>query len=118
MVVGGLWPFNGRILVDKSKGSDPCVSNEDCPHCNILRAEGTTFYLFIYFISVLYTEYNNYLKKRNTKKHKIMYTATLHKLAAAHLQAPEQRSKLGFYVPFNSQGHIGTGPQNRLQKDK
>ena len=21
-------------------------------------------------------------------------------------------SKLGFYVPFNSQGHIGTGPQN------
>ena len=23
-----------------------------------------------------------------------------------------QRSKLGFYVPFNSQGHIGTGPQN------
>ena len=20
--------------------------------------------------------------------------------------------KLGFYVPFNSQGHIGTGPQN------
>ena len=24
----------------------------------------------------------------------------------------DQRSKLGFYVPFNSQGHIGTGPQN------
>ena len=24
----------------------------------------------------------------------------------------EQRSKLGFYVPFNSQGHIGTGPEN------
>ena len=23
-----------------------------------------------------------------------------------------QRSKLGFYVPFNSQGDIGTGPQN------
>ena len=23
-----------------------------------------------------------------------------------------QRSKLGFYVPFNSQGHIETGPQN------
>ena len=23
-----------------------------------------------------------------------------------------QRSKLGFFVPFNSQGHIGTGPQN------
>ena len=23
-----------------------------------------------------------------------------------------QRSKLGFYVPFNSQGHMGTGPQN------
>ena len=23
-----------------------------------------------------------------------------------------QKSKLGFYVPFNSQGHIGTGPQN------
>ena len=23
-----------------------------------------------------------------------------------------QRSKLGFYVPFNSHGHIGTGPQN------
>ena len=22
------------------------------------------------------------------------------------------KSKLGFYVPFNSQGHIGTGPQN------
>ena len=21
-------------------------------------------------------------------------------------------TKLGFYVPFNSQGHIGTGPQN------
>ena len=26
--------------------------------------------------------------------------------------AKGQRSKLGFYVPFNSQGHIGTGPQN------
>ena len=24
----------------------------------------------------------------------------------------EQKKKLGFYVPFNSQGHIGTGPQN------
>ena len=23
-----------------------------------------------------------------------------------------QGTKLGFYVPFNSQGHIGTGPQN------
>ena len=23
-----------------------------------------------------------------------------------------QSSKLGFYVPFNSQGHIRTGPQN------
>ena len=23
-----------------------------------------------------------------------------------------QITKLGFYVPFNSQGHIGTGPQN------
>ena len=23
-----------------------------------------------------------------------------------------RKSKLGFYVPFNSQGHIGTGPQN------
>ena len=22
------------------------------------------------------------------------------------------QTKLGFYVPFNSQGHIGTGPQN------
>ena len=22
------------------------------------------------------------------------------------------KSKLGFYIPFNSQGHIGTGPQN------
>ena len=22
------------------------------------------------------------------------------------------KSKLGFYVPFNSKGHIGTGPQN------
>ena len=22
------------------------------------------------------------------------------------------RSKLGFYIPFNSQGHIGTGPQH------
>ena len=27
-----------------------------------------------------------------------------------------QRSKLGFYVPFNSQGHIGTGPQGRYFK--
>ena len=28
-------------------------------------------------------------------------------------QTPKgQRSKLGFYVPFNSQGHIGTGPQH------
>ena len=24
----------------------------------------------------------------------------------------KSKSKLGFYVPFNSQGHIGTGPQN------
>ena len=24
----------------------------------------------------------------------------------------EQQSKLEFYVPFNSQGHIGTGPQH------
>ena len=23
-----------------------------------------------------------------------------------------QRSKLGFFVPFDSQGHIGTGPQH------
>ena len=31
-----------------------------------------------------------------------------------HIDATLQRSKLklGFYVPFNSQGHIGTGPQN------
>ena len=28
------------------------------------------------------------------------------------LESKGQRSKLGFYVPFNSQGHIGTGPQN------
>ena len=26
--------------------------------------------------------------------------------------ASKSKSKLGFYVPFNSQGHIGTGPQN------
>ena len=29
-----------------------------------------------------------------------------------HFPIKGQRSKLGFYVPFNSQGHIGTGPQN------
>ena len=28
------------------------------------------------------------------------------------LKSEGQRSKLGFYVPFNSQSHIGTGPQN------
>ena len=44
--MGGLWPFNGRIskahacmrCSDKSKDSDPCVHNEDCPHCNILTS--------------------------------------------------------------------------------
>ena len=29
-------------------------------------------------------------------------------------QCKSFRSKLGFYVPFNSQGHIGTGPQVNL----
>ena len=24
---------------DKSKGSDPCVNNQDCPYCNILTTE-------------------------------------------------------------------------------
>ena len=27
-------------------------------------------------------------------------------------QNVDQRSKLGFYIPFNRQGHIGTGPQH------
>ena len=27
-------------------------------------------------------------------------------------RSTKSKSKLGFYVPFNSQGHIGTGPQN------
>ena len=34
------------------------------------------------------------------------------KKAPVLFSAKGQRSKLGFYVPFNSQGHIGTGPQN------
>ena len=32
--------------------------------------------------------------------------------AATGTQSSKQRSKLGFYVPFNSQGLFGTGPQN------
>ena len=37
-------------------------------------------------------------------------TAVNQDLVQQRLQS--QRSKLGFYVPFNIQGHIGTGPQN------
>ena len=31
---------------------------------------------------------------------------------ASNMGDTRSKSKLGFYVPFNSQGHIGTGPQN------
>ena len=41
-----------------------------------------------------------------------LQSITSHKPLQPSLCHKGQRSKLGFYIPFNSQGHIGTGPQN------
>ena len=30
---------NCARCIDKSKGSDPCVNNEDCLHCNLMTSE-------------------------------------------------------------------------------
>ena len=35
-----------------------------------------------------------------------------------HRNTWRSKSKLGFYVPFNSQGHIGTGPQRNTWRKK
>ena len=41
------------------------------------------------------------------------YTQTSRKALAGEM-AEKVKSKLGFYVQFNTQGHIGTGPQHCL----
>ena len=42
----------------------------------------------------------------------VMYVPVKFELDWSNRFRVSQRSKLRFYVPFNSQGHIGTGPQN------
>ena len=72
-----------------------------------------TMHISLYPLSVLNTIANEFHGKNNdiSVRYCRQYNFLNKKSRYIKLQYLT-KSKLGFYVPFNSQGHIGTGPQN------